>query len=151
MSSLFEEYTPLTDMDNPFRPSPLPTTVFGTRPASPCGIADDNFLASIEKEFAFDNNFFGLPSFDDFAGIDDDDFLGDNWDLPDLVSRSNDDERPVQAATERRPRSANLFPYQYGRVHTSNWYNKFLADGAVRERTDILSRRADSQFRTRTL
>ena len=75
MSSLFEEYTPLTDMDNPFRPSPLPTTVFGTRPASPCGIADDNFLASIEKEFAFDDNFFGLPSFDDFAGIDDDDFL----------------------------------------------------------------------------
>ena len=93
MSSLFEEHTPLTAMDNPFRPSPSPTTVFGTRPASLCGIADDNFLASIEKEFAFDDNFFGLPSFGDFAGIDDDDFLADNWDLPDLVSRSNDDER----------------------------------------------------------
>ncbi|KAL9185687.1 hypothetical protein ACHAXT_003464 [Thalassiosira profunda] len=55
------------------------------------------------------------------------------------------DERP---AGRRKERSPNLFPYDFGDVHTANWHIKFLADD-VRERTRTLAKRdRHAEFRS---
>lgn len=104
----------------------------------------DSFADQIRKElsnssFQFDSSSICFddaspPIFDDTASP-----FFDDW--------YNDIEEDPHHTTERNPRTPNRFPYEFGRVEKSNWYNKFLKP-EIRERTYIESQSRFSTFRS---
>ena len=109
----------------------------------------EEFTAEVESEFAVDQ-----PSVDPMQEFEDeclrsfsysvdflalDDFDDDGADDRTLVNDVAGDAN-AGSVINRRPRSANAYPFEFGDVCKSNWYLKFLHP-SVRERTYHLSSR----------
>ncbi len=109
----------------------------------------EEFTAEVESEFAVDQ-----PSVDPMQEFEDEclrsfgysiDFLAlDDFDDDGTDAGTHVDDAAVNAdagsVINRRPRSANAYPFEFGDVCKSNWYFKFLHP-SVRERTYHLSSR----------
>lgn len=57
------------------------------------------------------------------------------------------DEYDGLAPRDRKSRAPNRFPYVFGDLATAAWHTKFLADGEVRRKTEMLSLDRTSTFR----
>ena len=113
----------------------------------------EEFTAEVESEFALDQ-----PSVDPMQEFEDECLLSFRYTVDFLALDDFDDDGTLVddvagdtnagSGVNRRPRSANAYPFEFGEVYKSNWCLKFLHPSVCEQTYHLSSRDRFGDFRS---